>query len=142
MTPPPDPEQEALAALVRRHRGNLSACAGELKITRQAFTRRLAKHDLTGLADQERATHLVSGPRTSLGDAGLPGERASILAALAATTNAANAADRLGIGRRTLFRRCSALAITQQDVADARAAAAKKQKGRRRARTRVVRNAS
>lgn len=115
-------------ALVRRHHGNLSAMARELTtqvdqpITRQGVTLRLRQLHLEEEADMLRGLDGVKGPRKSLvnGRPDATAEAAQIVQALATTRNADEAAAVLGIPRRTLFRRKTALGITADQIAAAR----------------------
>lgn len=98
-----------MRALIKRHRGNLTAIAGALKppITRQGCAWHLRRFGLLDEATQARAGAGVKGPRTMSDGAAIevPGERAEIVAALEDTPDRAEACAMLGISRRTLYRK-------------------------------------
>lgn len=116
--------------LIERHAGNLSAIAGELKlrgerISRQGLTLRLRRMVLDGgemttledLAASERAKAGVFGPRPRFPDGADPeGERQALVDALASTASPDEAAAKLGISRRSLYRRMEAHEILPAGV--------------------------
>lgn len=116
-------EKRDLQKLVRTSRGNLSEMARALAqaqqpITRQALTRKLDRLGLLVEADTLRHAAGVSGPRTHI-PGGMPDPAAECQQLLDAAASAANyqaAADSLGIGRRTLFRRLRQFDLTPAKV--------------------------
>jgi transcriptional regulator of acetoin/glycerol metabolism len=106
-------ERKRLAALVRRHRGNISAIGRELGFTRQGITRHLERHDLLAAAEQRRVRAGISGPRhLPPGDGELKRERDQLVSALRTAGSTRAAARKLGIGESTVARRMRKHRIT------------------------------
>lgn len=118
----PQPRQE-LRALVRTHRGNLSELARALGVSRQAATRRLEAAGLVEYAAEQRVAAGVTGPRSATAvAAGAETERAAMLKAFGATDNDEAARARLGMARRSFYRKKAALGIDAAAIAAAREA--------------------
>lgn len=93
------------------HQGNLSVIAGALGVSRQAVTRRLKSAGLLELAAAQRLAGGVTGPR-SPGDAldeAAGDERERMLRVLGTTDSDEEARARLGMARRSFYRRKAAL---------------------------------
>jgi transcriptional regulator of acetoin/glycerol metabolism len=117
-------EATQLRRLIREHKGSLSAIGRALGgISRQRVAQRLRKYDLQAKADAARQKAGITGPRPSLPDGALADpdrDRRQILAALAATKGSRiDAAKRLGISRRSIYRKIDQLGITPSAIAEA-----------------------
>lgn len=116
--------RSSLRKLVDKHQGNLSAIAVALGISRQAVTRRLKAAKLLERAAAARLAAGVTGPRTSgqAVQAADDAERERMLRALAASDSDDEARARLGMARRSFYRKKSAFGLDAIAIDQARAA--------------------
>lgn len=115
--------RSVLRKLVLTHRGNLSAIAGALGVSRQAATRRLKAAGLLELAAAQRLAGGVTGPRIP-GEAvseASDAERERMMRALGSTDSDEEARITLGMARRSFYRKKAALGIDAAAIARARA---------------------
>ena len=116
-------DKATLRALIKEHAGNLSAIvavlamAGE-EVTRQGLQYRLERLGLAELAERTRAREGASGPRSPAGDEIV---RERLVAAVSATDSLAAAQRKLGVSRRTLFRRLAKHGLNAEKVSRLRA---------------------
>lgn len=121
-------DSDHLRRVVEAHQGNLSSCARELGVTRQALTRRLnipivlqtvqGPEDVTILAYAERLRGAagIKGPRSRHSDVADRDERARLLDAIAQAGGYRPAATMLGISPSTIVRRIRKHGITPAEV--------------------------
>lgn len=115
---------DRLRQVVEAHSGNLSSCARELGVTRQALTRRLSATivvagenvSLIAHAEQLRATGGVKGPRDAHGGVPETNDRARLVDAIAAAGGYRPAAAVLGLSASTMVRRMKRYGITPEEV--------------------------
>jgi transcriptional regulator of acetoin/glycerol metabolism len=114
--------RSTLRKLVLSHQGNLSAIARSLGVSRQAASRRLSAAGLLEMAAAQRLAGGVTGPRIP-GEAvteAADDERERMLRALGATDSDEDARVRLGMARRSFYRKKAALGIDAAAIARAR----------------------
>lgn len=116
------PEVDELRELITAHNGNLSAMRAALladkskgytKLSRQTVAIWLRDANLEDEAATARAVAGVPGPRLSLpaGSLDAVAEKAAITEGMESTKSLAAAAAKLGISRRSLYRRRQALGV-------------------------------
>lgn len=115
-------EVDPLRSLIREHRGNLSAIAKAMGISRQAVTRRIDAAKLARVAARARVAAGVTGPRAkSAKNEHDDRHRRKMLRALGNAASDDEARQALGMSRRSFYRAKAALGITADEIRDARA---------------------
>ena len=118
---PDDGLREQLRQLIRAHKGNLSAIAKAMGVSRQAATRRITVAKLTRVAASARLAASSFGPRNK--EAGAKHDerrRREMLRAFAKTDSDEAARQALGMSRRSFYRAKAAFSISADVIADER----------------------